>query len=136
MKTSRIYLLALILLFIIHGAILTACREVVYYPSNSLIISRSIDVQLKDSALIYGLVCYAPDSKNVIPDATVWVEEMNIKTLSNDSGQFSLKLLPGKHTIRCFMEDPSEEFSVLLKDQIIHSNEKVEVRFLVGSRSE
>lgn len=136
MKTSRIYLLALMVLLVTYGGIVSSCRKVAYYPSNSLIINRSMDVQLKDSALIYGLVCYAPDKKNVIPDASVWVEEMNIKTLSNDSGQFSLKVLPGKHTIRCFIDDPKEEFSVLLKDLILHSNEKVEVRLLVGSRSE
>lgn len=125
--------LLLILPFLIT---LSSCRKVVYYPSTSLIISRSVDVQLKDSALIYGRVCYAPDKKNVIPDVNVWIEEVNIKTLSNDSGYFSLKVLPGKYTIQSYMDDPSEEFAVMLNDLIIHGNEKVEVRFLRGSRSE
>lgn len=114
----------------------SSCLPFHYYPSKSMVISRSFDIQLKDSAMIYGKVYYSPDRSYAIPNATVWIEEVNVKTLSNDSGYFSLKVLPGKYTIKCYMDDPEEEFTVVRKDLTISTNEKVEVRLLMGSRSE
>lgn len=113
-----------------------ACRKVHYYPSRSMVISRSLDAQLKDSAMIYGKVSEAPFRDYAIPNATVWIEEVNVKTLSNDSGYFSLKVLPGKYTVKCYRNDPGEEFTVVRKDLAVSTNEKVEVRLLMGSRSE
>lgn len=136
MNCIRIYPLVLILLFVMNVTILGSCRRVIYYPSKSMVISRSIDAQLKDSAMIYGKVFYAPFRHSVVPNATVWIEEANVKTLSNDTGYFSLKVLPGKYTVKCYMDDPEEEFTVVRKDLTISANEKVEVRLLRGSRSE
>ena len=137
LKTRVNILLRSVLLIALSFLIsVSACRKVNYYPSKSMIISRSFDAQLKDSAMIYGMVYYAPDRSYAISNATVWIEEVNVKTLSNDSGYFSLKVIPGKYTVKCYMDDPGEEFTVVRKDLSISANEKVEVRLLMGSRSE
>lgn len=128
---KEIFLIAFILLITI-----SACRHVVLIESKTIIVSRTYDSTLNDSAMIYGLVYYAPDKKYVIPKANIWIEDINVKTISNDSGFYSLKIPPGKYTIRSFMENQNEEFVTVLKDLSISSNEKVEVNFLRGSRSE
>ena len=125
-------------LLVIFSLLITisACRHVYYDPSKSLIVSRSFDVQLKDSAMIYGNVYYVGNQKTPIPQAHIWIENSSIKTLSDLAGYFSLKVLPGKYTIKCFRDDPNEEFTVVLKDLSILPNEKVEVNLLRGTRAE
>lgn len=126
---------AFLLLFILSITLIT-CRQVAYIDGKVTIVGRTFDSELKDSAMIYGLVCYAPDEKTVIPNANIWIDELNIKTLSNNSGFFSIKIKPGKYTIKCYRDNPNEEFANILKDFIISSNEKVEIKFFRGSMAE
>jgi len=115
---------------------LSSCRQVAYIDGKAIIGGRTFDSTLKDSAMIYGLVCYAPDEKAVIPNANIWIEELNIKTLSNDTGFFRMKIPSGKYTIKCYRDDPNEEFVNILKDLTISPDEKVEIKFFRGSMAE
>ncbi|HEY4787176.1 MAG TPA: hypothetical protein VIH57_14055 [Bacteroidales bacterium] len=67
---------------------------------KAIIINRSTDLTLKDSALIYGTVCSAMDEKTPGFNAKVWVEGTNILTTVDLSGSFSIKLAPGIYTIK------------------------------------
>lgn len=113
-----------------------SCRHTYYVQSDAVIVSRGTDVLLEDSALIYGMVYDAGDERLVIPNANIWIELINVQTSSNDTGFFSLKLPAGKYTIKCYQNYSNEEFVAILKDLSVSPNEKVEIKFLRGSRSE
>lgn len=115
---------------------LSSCRHVAYIESKAIIVSRTIDIALKDSAMIYGMVYYAADEKTPVPNANVWIETSNLKTTSDNAGFFSLKIAPGTYTIKCLGEYSSQEFTMVIKDLLLSPNEKVEIRFLHGERAE
>lgn len=125
------FLVILVLLIII-----SSCRQIAYTESKAIIVSRAFDVALKDSAVIYGMVYDALDERLALSNLNIWIEEINVKTLTNDTGFFSMKVPSGRYTIKCFTDYSNEEFVAILKDLSILPNEKVEIKFLRGKRSE
>jgi hypothetical protein len=133
MKTkNKIGFLVVVLLLIV----VNSCRQIHYYESDAFIISRTIDLSLEDSVLIYGMVYYAADENLIFPFANIWLEENNLKTVSDYTGFFSLKITAGTYTIKCLQENENEEFTAIIEDILVLPNEKIEIKFLHGSRDE
>lgn len=120
--------LALIVLLILTNS----CHHIVIVNSKAIIASRSIDIALNDSALIYGTVFFGESETVPMTSANVWIEGSNIKTISDNMGLFSLKILPGIYTVKCLGEYSSEEFVAVIKDIEVLPNEKVEIKFFHG----
>ena len=128
LKTS--FLILIFLLFFV------SCREVSYSKSEVIIVSKTTDLSLNESALIYGMVYYAADEKMPYQDANIWIDGSAIKTVSDNSGSFSLKLNPGTYTIKCLGRGANQEFLMTIKDLSVLSNEKVQIKFLHGEKAE
>jgi hypothetical protein len=126
---KRIGLIAVVLLMIL----INSCRQIQYYESKAIIMSRTIDVSLADSVLIYGMVYDAVELSLIIPDAKIWIEENNIETTSDYTGFFSLKTTAGTYTIKCLQNHKDEEFTAILEDIVLLPNEKIEIKFLLGT---
>ncbi|GAB6278022.1 MAG: hypothetical protein STSR0006_00170 [Lentimicrobium sp.] len=120
------------ILIIILLSMVISCRKVHTYPSIAIIVNRLIDTTLNDSALIFGYVYSAEDEKTPELNANIWIEDTNIKTNSDSSGFFSLKLLSGTYTIKCLGKYSNEDMIIELKNLSILPNERIEVKFLQG----
>src|SRR3989304_6940734 len=112
MKT---YCKTTILVIILLGMVIS-CRIVHTYPSKAIIVNRSIDTTLRDSSLIFGYVYSAGDEKTPEINANIWIEGTKIKTNSDKSGFFSMKLLSGTYTIKCLGEFRNEDEIIELKN--------------------
>ena len=119
-------------LLIILVGMVVSCHKVHIYPGKAIIVNRSIDATLNDSAIIFGMVYSAEDEKTPELNADIWIESPNIKTNSDSTGFFNLKLLSGTYTIKCLGKFSNEDMIIELKNLSILPNEKVEVRFLQG----
>ena len=120
--------LALIVLLILTNS----CRHLVIVNSKAVVVSRSIDIALNDSALIYGTVFFGESETVPMKRANIWIEGSNIKTISDNMGLFSLKILPDIYTVKCLGEYSNEEFVAIIKDLDLLPNEKVEIKFFHG----
>ena len=108
----------------------TACRKTQIYEGKAIIVSRSIDTTLKDSALIYGTVCSADNENLRLVNAAIWIGGTSIKTTSNDTGFFSIKFLPNTYTIKYLGQYYSTDMTGELANIVVLPNEKIEVKFL------
>ncbi|MCX6239895.1 MAG: hypothetical protein NTY07_20515 [Bacteroidia bacterium] len=120
--------LALIVLLVLTNS----CHHIVIVNSKAIIASRSIDIALNDSALIYGTVFFGESETVPMTSANVWIEGSSIKTISNNMGLFSLKIMPGIYSIKCLGEKYEEKFTAVLNNLSVSPNEKVEIRFFHG----
>lgn len=128
MKT---YFKATFLVFLLLCMVIS-CRKVHTYHSKAIIVKRSVDMTLNDSALIYGMVYSAEDEKTPELYANIWVEDTDLKTNSDSTGFFSIKLLPKNYTIKCLGKFSNKDMTIELKNISILPNEKIEVKFLQG----
>jgi len=119
MKTRTIIIFFQFILFV-------SCSNIQTYPGKALIVNRSIDNSLQDSAMIYGYVLDAKEKKP-LSNCTILVKETNSAVYSDSTGYFFLKLLPETYTVMCFAEHSD---TLLLENLKILTNEKVEVKFL------
>ena len=126
MKTQlSIFALSLLLL------LFSSCLNTKIYEGKALIVSRSFDTSLQDSAMIYGYVLDAAEKQPLWNSSTIIVEETQTTTYSDSTGYFSMKLLQGTYTVVCF--DPLVTNDTLkLENTVIFPNEKVEIKFLKG----
>lgn len=113
-----------------------SCRREIIVDSSSVIISRNIDETLNDSSLIYGFVYGAETLNSPFPNANIWIEGSDLKTTSDIYGNFSLPVLPGTYTIKCLGNQEEERFTAIVNNITLLPNEKIEIRFYHGSRSE
>lgn len=120
------------ILLIILLVMVVSCHKVHTYPSKAIIVNRSIDTTLRDSSLIFGYVYSAGDEKTPEMYANIWIEGTKIKTNSDKSGFFSMKLLSGTYTIKCLGEFSNEDEIIELKNLSVLPNERIEVKFLQG----
>jgi len=122
MKTFKLIIFFLIIIFV-------SCLDVRIYPGKALIVNRSFDISLQDSAMICGYVLDAAEKTPLWNSSKILVENTEISTFCDSTGYFFIKLLPGTYTIICF--DPLVTDDTLkLKSLKILSNEKVEIKFL------
>ena len=112
-----------------------SCRKIHLTEGRADLISVD-DFPLGDSALFVG---YAkpinwPDS---IPyygyQSEIWLEPSNQATLTDSLGFYSLKILPGRFTIKCQNKYNSNPVLIeQLTDFDIRSNQKVRIDFFLG----
>lgn len=113
-----------------------SCNDPVIIDSSAEIINRSIDETLSGSALIYGVVYSAGAIDSPYANANIWIEGIDLKTTSDILGNFSLPVQPGTYTIKCLGNQEEERFTAVIKNIALSPNEKVEIRFYHGSKSE
>lgn len=133
MKTNKktgFLVLALLLIFA------SSCRQIAIIESSTEIVSRGNDIALNDSALIYGSVIFAGTENMPEPGASIWIEGTDIKTTSDVWGYYSLQILPGTYKIKCLGLSNDERFIAILDNISLLPNEKIEIRFYLGSISE
>jgi hypothetical protein len=123
------------ILLISFIAIAISCRSITRVDSKVEIVSRTFDTSLKDSSVICGLVSYAGTEGTRIPNSKIWIENSSILTKSDNDGFFVLKLKPGTYKLNCLGEYSDPQFTAT-KNISLLANEKVEVKFLIGSISE
>jgi len=117
MKTLKVTTFFLCIIFF-------SCAGIHIYPGEALIVSRSFNNSLQDSAMICGYVFDALE-ENPLWNWTISVVGNTEMTTNTDSnGYFLIKLLPGTYNIIC-----SEDTPKLYNIKIL-PNEKIEVRFL------
>jgi hypothetical protein len=107
-----------------------ACRQVHTYEGKATIISRHIDLSLRDSALIYGTVNSAAEESYPERFALVWIDGTNIKTGVDSIGSFNIKLKPGTYTIKCSLWGEEKDVEALNNLSVL-PNEKIQVTFLL-----
>lgn len=127
MKT---YLRVKYLAVFIFLIIIVSCHKVYIYEGKAIIISRSTDLGLKDSALISGIVFSADEAKAPEFDAVIWVDGTDINTTVDSLVSFSFKLMPGKYTIRCRRKYSTDDM-VELKNISILPNERIKIEFFL-----
>lgn len=133
MKISgRLALLAIFFFSILD----TSCLDVYYIDSEAKIVGRYTDTALNDSALIYGTVVLNETDNMPYPNTDIWIDETGIKTTSDVFGKFNLKVLPGTYTVKCLAPYSEERFMMTLNDISLLPNEKIEIQFFHGSKSE
>ena len=125
-------LLKILFVLLVLSIITISCNKVRTYQSKAIIINRSIDLTLKDSALIYGMVYSAEDEKTPEIYANIWIEGTNTKTTSDSIGFFSIKLIPASYSIKCLGKYSNKDKTIELNDIVILPNEKIEIKFLQG----
>lgn len=112
--------------------IIPACRIVHVYEGKSIIISRTIDTSLNDSALIFGYVYSAIDEISPEPFAEIWIDGKDTKTTADKSGYFYLKIPAGLCTIKCKGKYSNDDEIEEIKDLTVIKNEKIELKFFIG----
>ena len=137
MKLKKLKLLTTLLLLLpLCVVLLSACNEVQYIDSETKIVGRYTDTTLNDSSLIYGIVIMNGTINMPYSNAEIWIEETDDNTASDIQGKFSLRVLPGTYTVKCLAPYNEDRFLMTLKDISLLPNEKIEIHFFHGSKSE
>ena len=137
MKTEITMYVKLVLATIFSFPVLaTSCLSINYIDSDAKVVGRSMDTALNDSALIYGTVIVNTTNNMPHPHADIWIDGTDIKTTSDVYGEFNFKILPGTYTVKCLDPSSEERFLMTLKDISLSPNEKIELQFFHGSKSE
>jgi len=123
MKFFTIIFLFVLLLF-------ASCLNTKIYEAKALIVSRSFDTSLQDSAMIYGYVRSAAYEEILPYNMIVLIQETKTTTECDSLGNFSLKLLSGTYTVMCFNPSVTDD-TLKLENLKILPNEKVEIKFLM-----
>lgn len=116
---------------VICGLMLASCSPIVNTPGRVEIVSRTFDYSLQDSAMVHGyLLDVLSEEPLFLHRATISIVETGGVTQDNDSGYFSIKLLPGTYTIRVIDDRYLRIENVqYLKISNILPNEKIKVKF-------
>jgi hypothetical protein len=110
--------------------IMSSCRHTQTFEGKAIIVSRSIDVTLKDSSMVYGKVYSAQNENEPLANVNIWIDGTSIKTYSDNIGFFSIKVLPGTYTIQSLGKFDNQDMIEKLTNITLLPNEKVEVKFL------
>ncbi|MCL2412808.1 MAG: hypothetical protein FWC98_01570, partial [Bacteroidales bacterium] len=95
--------IAIISAIIICGLTLfTSCREVQIFPGRIEIVERSFDPLLQDSAMVQGYVLDALMEYPFWNPQVVFIAETGATALSDSTGFYFMKLLPGTYTVEVF----------------------------------
>jgi len=112
----------------------TSCHTEERIPGRVEVVERYFDSSLQDSVMIHGYVLSVSEEKPLwMMSSTIVAVEIAVATQSDSvSGYFSMKLLPGAYTIVCLF--PTTNPDLTLSRQEFLPNERVKIRFLMGSR--
>ena len=122
MKTLNFAIIFIFIVFI-------SCLSVHIYPGKAIIVNRSFDDSLQDSAMIYGYVLDAAEKKPLWNSSKISIEKTELFTFCDSTGFFLIKLLPGIYNIVCFCPIVTDD-TLKLDNIKFLPNEKIEVQFL------
>ncbi len=125
-KVLRIFLLFSVLSV---SVLFNNCRKVHFYEGRSVIINRTFDQSLNDSALIFGNVFSAVDNTTPEINARIWCDKIPQETLSDFEGYYQLKLPVGTYDINCLGKHSNSNEVEILKELVLTANEKVMINF-------
>jgi hypothetical protein len=93
-----------------------------------------------DSSIFIGYVySNSDDTTYLFPEreAQIWVDNSNLKTVTDSIGFYYLMTIPGTYTIKCQRIYNSEpELIEEIKNIKINKNEKIQINFYLGTVSE
>jgi hypothetical protein len=124
-----------ILLFFAVLAITSSCLNQKFIDGRAEFVS-SKDTTLNDSSLVFGHVYHVNGSGNEYYDKNefeIWIENSDMKTTNDSTGNYSFKTLPGTYTIKC--QRRSNEWERLIeevKSLELSKNTKTEINFYIG----
>ncbi len=130
MKKSRF-----ILIFFAFLAIATSCLNRKFTDGWAEIVSSS-DTTLNDSSLVFGHVYHVDRSGDEYyfeDEFEIWVENSDLKTTNDSTGNYAIKTLPGTYTIKC--QSRGNDWDRLIeevKSLELSRNTKTEINFYIG----
>jgi len=92
------------------------------------------DSTLNDSSLFYGYARQV-DYSGLYPirPYEIWIENTAIKVITDSTGYFSIKTMPGTYSIKCQSKSNNwEQLIEELKNIEINENQEIEVSFYIG----
>jgi hypothetical protein len=106
-----------------------------FIKGKAEIISVS-DSSLNDSSIFVGYVYEHLDhwpNKKPIQNAQIWLNDQNLKTVSNVDGYYYIKATPGIYTVKCQRAyNTWPQLVEEIRDFKINKNEKVQIDFYLG----
>ena len=125
-----------ILIFTLFLLIISSCRQIHFVDGESLILNRSIDTSLNDSAIIFGTVYNNRCDFCFETQAKIWINGTDLNTMTDSKGYFSLKIPAVLSTIKCTRINDRYKVTEELKDILILKNEKIELKIVLGHYDE
>ncbi|TAL75876.1 MAG: hypothetical protein EPN88_03195 [Bacteroidetes bacterium] len=122
-------ILLLLALFLI---IIYSCRQIHFVDGESIILNRSIDTSLNDSAMIFGTVYYNDCDQCFAFQAKIWINGTELNTMTGTKGYFKLIIPSGLSTIKCTRINDQYKIIEEIKDLLILKNEKIELKIILG----
>jgi hypothetical protein len=95
------------------------------------------DSALNDSAIFAGYVYRNYPGNEPVSNSLVWISNAGMSTVPDASGYYSIKVLPGNHSIKC--EESHNRWPELIESinhYSITKNKKVVINFYLGQVSE
>jgi hypothetical protein len=125
-----------ILIFTLCFLIISSCRQIHFVDGESLILNRSIDTSLNDSAIIFGTIYNNRCDFCFETQAKIWINGTDLNTMTDSKGYFSLKIPSILSTIKCTRINDQYKITEELKDILILKNEKIELKIILGHYDE
>jgi len=120
------------LLLAIFLIIMFSCRQIHFVDGESMVLNRSIDTSLNDSAIIYGTVYYSECDQCFETQAKIWINGTELNTLTDTLGYINLRIPSGLCTIKCTRLNSRYDITEQIKDLVVLKNEKIELKFIMG----
>ncbi len=124
----------LIPIFFIALVIASSCLNRQFIDGNVEIVSSS-DTTLNDSSLVFGHVYRLDRSGEYYfeNEFEIWIENSDLKTTNDSTGNYSIKTLPGTYTIKCQSRGNKWERLIEEVQNIdLVKNKKTEINFYIG----
>ncbi len=123
--------------FIIFVILLTisSCLNRQFVDGHAELVLSS-DSSLNDSSLIFGHIYHVDWTDNYHyfeHQFEILIENSNLKTTNDSTGNYLIKTIPGTYTIKC--QSTSNEWERLIeemKDIEIGKNKKIQIDFYIG----
>ena len=132
---SSIKKIRLIPIFFIALIIVSSCLNRKFTDGRAEIISSS-DTTLNDSSLVFGHVYHVDrfgDEYYFENEFEIWIENSDLKTTNDSTGNYAIKILPGTYTIKC--QSRGNDWERLIEEVKfleLYRNTKTEINFYIG----
>ena len=129
------------IIFIILFAVLILDNSCLHreFVEGRFEIKSIADTALNDSSLIFRHVHYVDWSDKEFyskDEFEIWIENSGLKTTTDTTGYYSLKIKPGTYRIKC--QSSSNEWDKLVEkvEVELQKNKKIEIDFYIGTTIE
>lgn len=126
---TKISIILIFAIIICALTLFTSCRCVQIFPERIEIVERSFDYSFQDSAMIYGYVLDAFMGEPHWKPQVILITETETTTLTDSTGYYFMKLLPGTYTIEVFCSFVTAGDTLRLENLNLLPNEKVKINF-------